>query len=184
MNSIDDLKGGNTCMPDVSGHEGVKIMKSTLRGLDKIGETIQDSLTNFNKGIFDIYRELDAATQELSLMESHMCSRLNLDTNLKRSVLTNSSLMDGQISPIGHLSSSLNLPQETCYEDELSSSDVLRKIEEKVYLLGNTTNESLASALEKLRVVKENSKRHTRELNVLRNKVEKQLKELRDLVKN
>lgn len=174
MNYSDDSKGGNTCMPDVSGHEGVEIMKSTLRGLEEISETFQDSLTNFNRDVFEICHELDAAARELPLMESHMCSRPNLDTNLKRSVLASSFLMDCQTFSIGHSGSSLNVPKETYYEDQLSSSDLLRKLEEKVQLLGNSTNESLASALEKLRVVKENSKRHTRELNILRNEVEKQ----------
>lgn len=186
MNSVDSATCGNACMLDASSQEGRERIEFTLRRLDEMNETFQDNFTHFRKEIFDICRELDVAAREFSSLESQICSQLNLSTNStsqKQPFPTNSSFMDALSLSSGHLTSSGNLKQQNCYEDELSSSDLLIKIEEKMHRLRKTTSESLASVLKKLRVVKEDSNRNTHALNELRKKVEKAIEDCKDLNK-
>ncbi|XP_078372242.1 uncharacterized protein LOC144655919 isoform X2 [Oculina patagonica] len=171
MNYSDGSNRANACILEASGQEGQKMIKSTLRGLDEIDKTFQANVTNVSKEIFDICSELDVAGQEFSFLESQICSQLNINLH-KRPFPANSSVKDSQ--SLSSISS--NLQQQSRYENELSTTDLLRKIEEKVHWLGNTTSENLASVLKTLRVVKEDNAKHTRALSDLRKELEKEMK--------
>lgn len=171
MNYSDGSNRANACILEASGQEGQKMIKSTLRGLDEIDKTFQANVTNVSKEIFDICSELDVAGQEFSFLESQICSQLNMNLQ-KRPFPANSSVKDSQ--SLSSISS--NLQQQSRYENELSTTDLLRKIEEKVHWLGNTTNENLASVLKTLRVVKEDNAKHTRALSDMRKELEKKMK--------
>lgn len=182
MTYIDVSNRANECMLNASGQKEEVMIKSTLRGLDEINETFQDNFTNINKEIVGICSELDVTSREFSFLESQICSQLNMNLH-KQPFPANSSLIDNHSLSSRHLTSSCNLQQRSYYEDELLTADLLRKIEKKVHLFGNTTSKSLASVLKKLRVVKEGSERHTRALNELRKEVEIKIENLRDLAK-